>query len=201
MPRTFEAMKDAKLARMREGKNAGEIVELVTNPEIRLVIVPLSDGEWLKSLKYADDVEAGENAAGIVLRDEVQKKAILYFACREMSDWEKPFFHDYSEVEDMDYSDIQHIYDRYLEMVAQFSPSFFMLDEEQVDELKKVWQRIEWNALSGRQQYAAMRFLNSIREDLLAGNSSGSLSTLKSTMKSDTEIHATSAEVPSTDLS
>ncbi|HKU52529.1 MAG TPA: hypothetical protein VJQ25_08680, partial [Nitrospira sp.] len=126
MPRTFEAMKESRLARMREGKNAGEIVELVTNPEIRLVLVPLTDGEWLKALGYADEVPAGENVAGITLRDEVQKKAIIFYACREMHDWEEPFFESMAEVEQMDYADIGHIYDRYLEMVAQFSPSFFM---------------------------------------------------------------------------
>lgn len=199
--RTFEKMRESRLTRMREGKNAGEIVELPSDPEVRLVIVPLTDGEWLKALGYADKADAGDNEAGLLLRSEVQKKSILYYACREMSDWEKPFFESLSEVEELAYGDAQHIYDAYLEMVADYSPSFFMLGEEEIDALKKVLQRIEWNALSGRQQYAAMRFLNSIREDLLADSFSGSPSTSSLTTRNDMKIPVENAEPPTTDPS
>ncbi len=192
--RTYEHMKENRLARMREGKNAGEIVELLSDDSIRLALVPLTDGEWLKSLSIADKLDAGDNAAGLVWREETQKKAIIFYAAREMSDWQEPFFQSLAEVDEVPQHDINHIYDIYLEMVAQNSPSLYMLGDEEVESLKKVWARIEWNELSGQQRYAAMRFLNSIRNTLLQDSLSGSHSTSNLTTKNDSEIPVENAE-------
>lgn len=191
--RTYEVMKQNRLAKMRAGQAGGEIVQLISDESIRMVLVPLTDGEWMKSLGWADQVAAGDNPAGDVVRAETQKKAIILYAAREMSNWEQPFFESLEEVSELEHQDLNHLYDVYLEMVATASPSFYMLTEEMIDELKKVLARIEWRELSGRQQYAAMRLLNSILADSQVVNSSGSLSTSSLTRTNDSEIPATNA--------
>ncbi len=192
--RTYEKMKENRLARLREGKNAGEIVYLLSDPEVRLVLVPLTDGEWLKCIGLADKLDAGDNVAGLAYREQTQKQAILLYASREMSDWEQPFFESLVEVGELGMHEVNYLYDVYLEMVAQNSPSLYMLEEEEVEALKVLWSRIEWNELSGRQRYAAMRFLNSVEANLLRANSFGSPSTSKSTTTNDSEIPVVNVE-------
>lgn len=180
--KTFERIQENRLMRMREGQAAGELVQLHTNPEIRMVLVPLTDGEYLHSLKMADMEEAGENAAGFLLRDRVQKQCLLMYACRELDDWTARVFSSVQEIQDtLEASDVDALYDEYLEMIQQVSPSLYMMEEGEFESLKVLWQKIRWNELSGMQQYAAKRFLHSIQGALLQGNSYGSHSTLKST--------------------
>jgi hypothetical protein len=179
--RGFEKLKENKLARMREGQAAGEIVTLVSDPEVRFVVVPLTDGEYLKALSISDEVQASETMSGFAVKDEVLKQAILLFAAREIHDWTKSFFESVEEVMELEAQDVNVAYDVFLELISVASPSMQMLTEEEMDNLKKVWSLIAWSELSGRQLYAARRFLNSIQEDLLLGNFSGLSSTPKST--------------------
>jgi hypothetical protein len=185
--RTFEKYRENRLAKMRAGQSAGEVVTLSgadDEDETRFVLVPLTDGEMLKAFSVADDVEMSETSTGIAGKDEVMKKAIIFFAARELSDWTQNFFADLDEVDEVFDHDINHFYDVYLEMVATASPAWALLGDEEIDQLKKVWSRIDLKELSGTQQYAAQRFLNSIRPLLLRASFSGSDSTSNSTEKS-----------------
>lgn len=172
--RTYEKLMESRLAKLRAGKGAGTIEEFIDDPDIRVVLVPLTDGEWLKALEIADTLDVGNNPAGVAARDEMQKTAMILFSAREVRDWEIPFFNDISEVSALPDHEINHLYDCYLEMVAVNSPALTLLDEEQWETLKKVWQQIEWSELSGQQLYAANRFLVSIQEKLLQASLSGS---------------------------
>jgi hypothetical protein len=161
------------LEKYRLGQNACEIVDLLSDPETRFALVPLTEGEYRRSLELAEKLVLQDNAASAMLRDQVQKETIIYFAARELRDLTEHFFSDQADVTELDAHDINHIYDIYLEMVHQISPSLAGLSEEDFDALKKVLPRIEWSDLSGPEWYAAQRFLNSIRGRLLTVNSPG----------------------------
>ncbi len=192
MSSTFDTLKESRLAKMREGQAAGEIVVLPGRPDVRFVLVPLTDGEYLKSLQIADKLETTGSEAGLLAQSHVQRQAIIAFAAREMNDWTQLVFDGSPEKvgEALEQNETNFVYDLYLEMIAVNSPSLYMMSEEEFEELKKVWQRIEWSELSGTQQYAAMRFLRSILDDSLLGSYFGSPSTLKSTTMSESETPA-----------
>lgn len=182
--RAYEQFMENRLAKMRLGQAAGEVVTLSgpeDEDETRFVLVPLTDGENLKAFSLADELPVTDSPAGISARDEVMKRSVIFFAARELQDWTEPFFQNIEEVANLYDHEINHAYDIYLEMVAVSSPAYAMLSEEEVDNLKKVWERISLSDLSGPQQYAATRFLNSIRPLLLQASLSGSSSILKST--------------------
>lgn len=151
------------LEKMRLGQNSCEVVELPSDPEIRLALVPLTEGEYRRSMEIAEQLQLRDNVASAMVRDQVQKEAIIFFSAREIRDLNEHFFDSHADVSDLDASDLDFIYDIYLEMVATVSPPLMGLSEEDFDALKKVLPRIEWSELSGTQWYAAQRFLNSIR--------------------------------------
>jgi len=199
--RTFEKVKAHRLEKMRLGQAACEITELPSDPEIRIALVPLTDSEYLLALEFADRIEAGDNVAGYRVREEAQKQAVLLYSARELSDLTVKFFENIDEVGELMEHDVDHLYDVYLEMVANQSPSLFGLTDENFEQLKKVWQRIEWSELTGQQWYAAQRFLNSIQPLLHRANSFGSSST-KSLIETNSETtHADSAELDRTMIS
>ena len=143
----------------------------------RFVVVPLTDGENLKAFSLTDEMMVTETSSGIAAKDEMLKRTIVFFAARELHDWTVPFFDSLDEVEEVYDHDINHAYDIYLEMIANSSPAWALLGDEEIEELKKVWERIELRELSGPQQYAAQRFLSSIRPLLLRASFFGSPST------------------------
>ena len=179
---------------MRVGKAAGEPVELLSDPEIRFVLTPLTDGEYIKALRIADQVEASDSPAGLLLRDQVQREAILLFSAREMFDWTQHFFETVEEVQELGQHEVNHLFDIYLEMTATNSPTMMQMTADEVDDLKKALGMIDWNALNGQQWYAAKRFLSSIQEALLMASYSGSSSILKSTATTKTPTPVQTAE-------
>lgn len=188
MTRTFDRYKENRLAKLRAGQAAGEVVKLSgvdDEDETRLVLVPLTDGELLKAFSIVDQMEVTETTSGIAAKDEKMKSAIIFFAARELHDWTKPFFESIEELDDLYDHDVNHMYDVYLEMTAEASPAWALLGDEEIEQLKKVWSRINLNELSGSQRYAAQRFLNSIRPLLLQASFSGSSSMNESTEKNN----------------
>lgn len=191
---TFAEYRERKLERLRLGQATCEMTELLSDPETRIALVPLIEAEYSNSLHEADKVDAGDNPAGLALRDEIQRKWVIYYAARTVGNLQQLFFDDASEVGELDAADINYLYDLYLEMVAQVSPSMMGLSEEDFIELKKVLPLIVWSELSGSQWYAAQRFLNSIQPLLRTANSSGSRSIRTSTTTRRVKDSATSVE-------
>lgn len=194
--RTYDRMMENRLAKMREGQAAGEIVDF--DDEGRCVIVPLTDGEWLKALSLADQLVTEGTEAGFLAREEYLKSAVLLFACREMRNYEEFFFNTIEEVQTLGHHEITRVHDEYLEMVAAASPPFLAMSDEDLEALKKVWEQIEWSELSGRQWYAARRFLNLLNPASRQGNSFGLRSTRSLTTKSTDESFAGNARESTT---
>jgi hypothetical protein len=88
-------------------------------------------------------------------------------------------------LEDLEVADIDALIDGYNEMIAKSSPSLDGITEEEIEDLKKVFQTMDWNALSGRSWYAAKRFLSTISPEQLRDNSHGSTSINSATTKTD----------------
>lgn len=191
---TINEYRERKLERLRLGQASCEVTELVSDPEIRVALVPLTEGEYSTSLNEAEKLGLSNTPAAAVLIDEIQRKWVIFFATRVVGKLEQKFFEDFSDVDELEASDVNHLYDIYLELVANSSPSLMGLGEDDFNSLKALLPRIAWNELSGPQWYAAQRFLNSIQPALLQASLSGSLSTESSMMKSSTDTPAPSAD-------
>jgi hypothetical protein len=170
---------------MRLGQSSATIESFVTDPEQRVALVPLTQGQYIVSLQIAGAMPLDDNIATRVARDEMQRSEVLAVSCREVEDLAKPYFENGEAVRELDAHDINHLWDCYMEMVAEVSPHADGLTEEDFSDLKKALQSIEWSELSGPQWYAAQRFLNSIRPLLLTGNVPGFSSTSRSMRTSD----------------
>lgn len=174
---------------MRLGKAVCEMVELASDPEIRIALIPLTDAEFQNSLMVAAQANVTEVASTheVFYRDRVQKCAILLAAAREPDNLKKPFFESLSEVTDLDYNDITDLFSYYEQMMDFSSPSLDGISQEDMDEIKKALQEVEWNDLSGRSWYAAKRFLSTLTQKPPQVSLFGSLPTSNSTTKNDEE--------------
>lgn len=173
----IDEYKERKLERLRLGQAACEITAIPSDPDIRVALVPLTEGEYSNSLYESEKLGTSATPAGAALADEIQRKYVIFYATRVMGELQVRFFDEFADVDELDAADINHLYDVYLELVAQSSPSLMGLGEDDFTSLKALLPRIAWNELSGPQWYAAQRFLNSIQPNLLQASLSGSPST------------------------
>ena len=172
--------------RMRLGQTVCDIVDLPSDSEIRLCIVPLTEAQFLQALEKVRDVRANDDLPGMAIRDRVQAQEILVRAIREENDLTRMVYSSTEEMlEDLEVADIDALIDGYNEMIAKSSPSLDGITEDEVEDLKKTFQTMDWNALSGRSWYAAKRFLSTISPEQLRDNSHGSTSTNSATTKTD----------------
>jgi len=174
-----EAIKqDGRLRRMRLGQDAPEFVNLITNPEIRVALVPLTEAEYHIGLKAAMDLPAPDNQTGMIYRDRWQQVTDLWNALREPHN---PNQRVYESVEQMvaalEHTDINYLSDMYLRMVEDSSPALDGVTEEQIEELKKACLTIDWSVLSGRAWWHLKAFLSSLTPEQLQVKLPGSLST------------------------
>jgi len=181
-----EQFRERKLDRMRAGQAACDIVPLVSDPEIRVALVPLTEAEYLRSMEMAAALDVLSNRVALEFQERRQTNEILWAALRNPEDLSEHAWEDTSAMTvDLDTADINHLFDHYLEMVDQSSPSIDGIPEGEWDLLKKALQEIPWNELSGKQWYAAKRFLGSVFPTLLLDRSPGFSFTNQSTGMSD----------------
>jgi len=171
---------------MRLGQAACDYVDLRSDPEIRLCIVPLTEAQYVQVLAKVVETKASDDLPGLAIRDRVQANEILVRAIREEDDLMQRVYNNIEDMlEDLEAQDIDALIDGYNEMMATASPSLEGIPQKEMDELKKILQTMDWNALSGRSWYAAKRFLSTISPELLQVNSPGSSSTNSSTTTSE----------------
>lgn len=192
MATTSERIKTRRLERMRAGQSVCSYVALVSDPEIRVAIVPLTEAEYEQCLELVAAMEAEDNVAGFAMRDRKQAQEILVRAIREEDDLTQRVYvgsDKKSAVDEMmaglDVTDVDQLIDEYNEMSAQANPRADGVSQEEMDQLKKVLWEMDWNEFSGRSWYALKRFLGLIMPELQQANLLGSTSTMKSTTTSD----------------
>jgi hypothetical protein len=179
---TKEKIQERRFDRMRMGQAVCDYVKLVSDPEVRLSIVPLTEAEYLQALEKVRDVPASDDLAGMQIRDRVQAQEILARAIREESDLTVKVFDSVEEMlATLEVADIDEMMLAYNEMVAKSSPALDGIPPEEFEELKKLLQEMDWNELSGRAWFAAKHFLSLISPRPLMDNSLGLTSTKSST--------------------
>jgi hypothetical protein len=186
MANTKSKIEERRLARMRQGQATCSYVQLVSDPEIRVAIIPLTEAEYEQVLEIVASINAPDNVAGFGLRDRKNAQEILVRAIREEDDLTKRVYDSIDEMmEGLDTTDIDQLVDEYNEMNAQANPSADAISEEELMRLKKVLLEMDWNEFSGRSWYALKRFLGTIMPQLQRDNLLGSTSTPSLTTKSE----------------
>lgn len=179
---TSEKIRERRLDRMRLGQAVCDFVTLVSDPEMRVAIVPLTEAEYLQALELIAQIPGADNLAGASLKDRRQSQEILIRAIREPDDLTQRVYADVQEMmADLDVLDIDELIDRYTEMMYRSSPTAEGIPAEEWDDLKKVFMEMDLSGLSGRAWYALRRFLGEITPQLLAASALGSTSTKSST--------------------
>ena len=185
MPTLQEQIRERRLDRMRLGSAACDVVPLLSDPEIRVALVPLTEAEYQRSLETAAAMEVMTTQLGMEYAERRQQTEIIWMALREVNDLQKHGFGSSGEMlDELETQDINHLWDHYLEMVDTSSPAIDGVPPDELDNLKKVLQEIPWNELSGTQWYAAKRFLGSVLPTLPLARSLGSSSIKSLTLPS-----------------
>lgn len=175
---TLERLKERRLERMRGGQATASVETVPSDPEIRIALVPLLEGEYDECMRGAAAVDIPENLAGAQVADREEKRQVVVRAAREVDDYEKRVFASTVEMMNvLEPTDVNHLYDCYLEMVRQFSPQMTALNQEEIDFLSELLGTLRLNDLSGGQVYALSRFLSALQPEQLMGKSLGRLST------------------------
>lgn len=181
-----ERIKERRLERMRLGQAVCDYVDLPSDPEIRLCIVPLTEAQYRQALEKVASVKLPDDMSGAAIKDRTLAVETLVRAIREEDNLSQQVYSTADELsEDLDVYDVDHVIDCYNEMVEKASPSIDGLSPEDLERLKKVLPTMDWNALSGSAWYAAKRFLSRISQVPLLDNSPGSTSTNSSTTTSE----------------
>jgi|SRR5262245_28926264 len=196
---TKERIRERRLDRMRLGQAVCDFVELPSDPEIRVCIVPLTEADFLKVIEKTKDVEAADDIAGMALRERVQTEEMCARAIREEHDLTQRVYSNIEDMlEDLQVEDIDEIFDRYKEMTQKSSPSLEGIPDEEFVEIKKLLQAMDWSALSGQSWYAAKRFLSTITPSPLLDSLPGFTSTNSLTTTSESEKSTSTASPSST---
>lgn len=186
MSSTAEKIKERRLERMRLGQSVCDYVTLPSDDKVRLAIVPLTEAEYLQALNKVAEVPRPDDMAGAAIKDRIQSQEIILRAIREEKDLTQHVFESVDEMMDvLEVQDVDHVIDCYNEMVEKSSPILDGIPKQELENLKKALQEMDWNALSGSAWYAARRFLSRIIPKPLLDNSPGSGSISKSITKSE----------------
>jgi len=171
---------------MRLGQAVCDFVPLVSDPEIRLAIVPLTEAEYLQALEAVAAIPGRDDLANSAMRDRRQAQEILARAIREPEDLLERVYSTAEDLQsDLDVRDIDELFDRYSEMVHTSSPSADGIPPSEFEALKKALNEMDMNALSGRAWYALKRFLSTVTPSPLLDSNSGSSLIKSSTTKNE----------------
>jgi hypothetical protein len=176
--KTADKIRELRFNRMRLGAAAGRIVELPSQPEIKVAVVPLTEAEHEQCLEIVMTMEAPENMIGAMSRDRRNQNEALFRALRDPESLDERVFESREEMmEALEVQDSNFLMDILLEVSESDNPAPGEFTEEELDEVKKVLSEVDLNGLSGRQWYGLKRFLSTLGLTLLPANSLGSIST------------------------
>lgn len=188
MERTAQQLIDRRLNRMRLGQAVCEIFPLLSDPEMRVALVPLTEAEYDQCMEQVVKMEVPETISGNQFRDRELTKETLRRSIREPDDLTTQMFQTTEELsEALEVADINFLIDHYFEMVDRTSPSMEGMTDEEISDLKKVLVEMDWNALYGKQWYALKRFLLSLGREQLQGKLLGSFLTQPSIGTNDSD--------------
>jgi len=199
---TAQKLIERRLDKMRLGKATCEIENLLSEPDVRVALVPLTEAEYDLCMENVVKMNVPETLTGQQFRDRALTLETLLRAAREPEDISKPMFSSVEEMNDaLEVADVNYLIDMYFEMVEKSSPALEGFTEEQLSDVKKVLLEMDWSGLSGKQWYALKRFLSSLGPQQLLAKLPGSSSTQQLTgMKNSEEPTPEIAEDDSQNL-
>lgn len=182
MERTATQLIERRLDRMRLGQAVCEIFPLLSDPEFRVALVPLTEAEYDQCMEAVVKIDVEETIVGNQYRDRELTKETLRRSIREPDNLNVQMFETTPELaKALEVSDINYLIDHYFEMISKSSPSIEGITNEEIDDLKKGLMEMDWSELSGKQWYALKRFLLSLGPEQLRVKLHGSSSTNQST--------------------
>lgn len=174
---TIEKIKQRRIERMRLGQSTAELVELPSDKEIRVALVPLLESEYDQAQRSTAMLEVPDNVAGAAVMDRHEKREVLVRAIRDPDNYANRLFANAEEMMGiLQPVDISHLFDQYVEMAMNISPNVAALTDEEIDFLKKVFEGLNWKDLYGKQLYALNRLILTLSPEQLMGNLPGSFS-------------------------
>lgn len=179
MSTTFDQLKERRLERMRKGQEAATIENLLSDPEIRIALVPLIEGDYDECMRIAAAIDVPDDSIqGAQVVDREERRQVIFRAARQVDDYTKPFFPSMEEMKkELAPHDVNHLYECYLELIRSFSPKMAALSQEDIDFLSDLFVNLPWNDLSGAQVYALSRFLSLLQPEQLTDSLPGHLLT------------------------
>ena len=194
MSSTSEKIREFKLSRMRLGQAVGDKCPLLSDPDIEITMVPLTEAEFYQCFEIISSMEAPDNIVGAALRDRRNQNEILWRAIRDPENLDEKAFETREEMmELLDVGDTNHLIDFYMEISESINPVAHSFTDEELDEIKKALSGVALNDLSGRQWFALKRFLLSLGLELLPASSLGSTPTNLLTTTNDEEKYTLTA--------
>ena len=167
-----EALKERRIARMREGQSVPEIFPLRSAPDVRVALIPLTEAEYDLALAQAAAIEVADNSFGLERRGRHAQAVQLWYSVRDPLDLTKLAFDSVDEMRSvLEPADINFILEKYTEMVDLYSPGLEDLTDEQMDELKKALQAIDLRGLYGKPAYHLKCFFLTLTVDQLQDRS------------------------------
>jgi hypothetical protein len=174
-----EAIKKSnRLKKMRLGQEAPTFVNL--RGENRIALVPLIEAEEEMAWVEASHLGAEDNTYGQQGMDKRFRSSTLFYAMRNPDNLKERVFDSLEELlETLNSDEINGLAEEYQMMMEFSSPKLDGVSEEELVELKKVLEMIDWNVLSGRPWWYLRNFLSSLTRTQLQDSSFG-LSLIKS---------------------
>lgn len=175
----------SRLARMRMGQDAPEMVDIPSLTEVRVAQVPLTEREAQQGVILSASLEVLDNAGGLQARNRACIESDVWNSLRDPSDPEAKVF---DSIEDMNgdllSSDIDYLADNLMLLMSYASPSIDGLSDADLEDLKKVFGETDWSALTGRRWAAVKLCCETLFPELLQAKLRGIGSTDSSTSRS-----------------
>lgn len=135
-------------------------------------MVPLMEFENELAWAAAASVDVPDNVYGTEVRDRELKVHTLVHALRRTENPDTRVFDTADELKaELDVPDINHLIEEYDVLIEYSSPAIDGLSEDQVGELKKGLEEIDWNALSGKAWHHLKAFYLTLTVDQLRAKS------------------------------
>jgi hypothetical protein len=180
-----------RLARMRLGQEAPELIAIPSTPDVRMAQVPLTEAEIQRGVIAAASLEVDDNAAGLTARNRACLHSDVFHSLREPADVSKFVFHDVDDMlANLQGSDLDFLADSLTTLNDYASPAVDGLTDKELSELKKAFGETDWSALTGRQWAALKLACTALFPEILAVSLRGSSSTesLTTTTENDESI-------------
>lgn len=175
-----------RLARMRLGQDAPDLIDLPAHPEVRVAMVPLSERETQMGMIYGASLDVPDNSAGLQARNRAVAHSDLWNSLRDPADLNAKVFDSVEDlIDELAPEEIDILLDNLASLMDYSSPHGDGLTDEILDTLKKASETIEWSGLTGRRWAVVKLYLSVMSPELLQVSLFGSGSTESSTERNE----------------